>query len=265
MEQLEKLVHVLGFLGFEKSPDQAIRKIKFWSYEVQAHILQAQFQQPLEKLNCLRKFLFEEKNLHCDPENKTSDCFSFEKLIDSKKGPFLNLALLLRTLASDLTLQLEMIRVADHRWMKWIADQKNEYLDLADKARTLNPDEVLQRIVQSSLNSNATTNDDFKPLCFKDCLIAYLGPLEMFYKKQDQRTQLLKIYDLLLKVSPSSLRALSERALLLLDLGERKEAHQDLKRYFYLSDERTTNPDLKYLFDILNREADLNSPPLQFH
>lgn len=266
MEQLEKLIQVLGFLGFEKSPDQTIRKIKFWNYELQSQVLQLPTKLTLDRLNQLRNFLFEDKKIMADADHSSGDCFSFEKLIDQKKGTFFTLALLFKTLASDLDLQIEMVKVADHRWLKWISELKNEYLDLADKARALSGDEVLQRLVQSTLNSNSVTDksDDFKPLCFKDCMISYLSPLESYFKAKNDRGSLMNLYDLQIKLAPSSIRYLSERALLLLDLGERKEAYQDLKRYFYLSDERTTNPDLKYLYEILSREED-RTTQIQFH
>lgn len=266
MEQLEKLISILHLLGLEQTPDQTLRKIKFWSYELQSQLTNTPSSAALEKLDCLRRFLFEDKSLHLDHEILNLHNCSFEHLLDHKRGCLLNMALIFRTLAADAQLQVELIRVADHRWLKWMACDKSEYLDLVNKARTLSKDEVVRHLVHSSLQSNGTSEcDNFKPLSFRDLTLIYLSPFESLMKQQDAKQSLLSLYDLLLKISPGSLRVLSERALLLLDLGERKEAYQDLKRYFYLSDERTANADLKYLYELLSRENDYQSNPAQLH
>jgi regulator of sirC expression with transglutaminase-like and TPR domain len=118
-----------------------------------------------------------------------------------------------------------------------VRGSKASFVDLADDARLMTEEELLQLINRDLGRIGSVTEaPKLEALSFRSLLVQYLHDLRRIYINEKNDDLAHAVLSMLLKIEPTNLKYLGERALLRKQMGHHKEALQDLKRYFSFTD-----------------------------
>ncbi|MBX7231295.1 MAG: transglutaminase-like domain-containing protein [Bdellovibrionales bacterium] len=248
---LQLLIDLNIWLRPEWSSNWVTKSIRFMIYDLQS---QCETLTEQDRFHLLKETFFHTKNFQIQesyneewPEQSLLICPVFE----AKSGHPILISLLYQHLASCLNLNIHRVQLKNQHLLKWISNEKVSYSDLTTKGKTLNEEELLERISKSSLGHKKFDSFHIAPI--RKSFIVYVEALMKVYENQPQlHFKLLSIYNILLKVDPQNSYVLSKRAQLCLRLGNEKAAYYDLKRYFSFVDPTNTSTELIEIFNQLS-------------
>lgn len=231
------LIGINCILNLDDSHDWCSRTVNFMVYELAAL---CENKTESERFEILNQFFFETRDFQIKNVGRsslTSSEMLIRTILEERAGASLPILILYLHLAHCLDLPIFAIHQPRHHVLKWVRGSKASFIDLAESARILDDEELLQ-IINRDVRPVASINEmpQLETLSFKALLTKYLHDLRRIYlnEKKDDLTH--AVLSMLLKLEPTNLKYLGERALLRKQMGHHREAMQDLKRYFSFTD-----------------------------
>lgn len=250
----------LNALIWPNDPQEwSYRTLNFMTYELMA---QAESYSESDRVHILNDYFFDQKGFQILPLNSSGDesTLLMGPVLSKRTGLSTPIALLYLHLATHLDLPLYPVRLRNMTILKWIRGGKSSYLDVANAGRVLKSSHII-RILNEKNKSN---RNEFETNCTdilpsKLIFSQYLNQLIEMYQKQEKSKELLLVFDVLLRLEPSHLGTLADRALLRQRLGYAKEALLDIKRYFSFVDQNQAPNEIQIAYRQLQSFGELES------
>ena len=238
------LIGINSLLRMDDSgQDRCLRALNFMTYELAAI---CEKQSEADRFQLLNDFLFTTRDFRINNLNRktlSSRDLLISNVIEERGGGAIPVALIYMHLAQELDLPIFIVNQPQYHLLKWVRGSKCEFIDVSEKAKILCEDEILKYLnlnqPKVSTVSMATANcDDPKSevVSLKSLLMVYLADLKTALMRENETDLSHAVLSMLLKIEPTNLRWIGERALLRKQMGHLKEAQQDLKRYFSFID-----------------------------
>ena len=252
------LIGLNAMLWPNEPQEWSYRTLNFMTYEVMA-LAESYTEQ--DRLHILNDYFFDQKGFQILPnyDGIAESALLIKPVLSKRMGCGLPVALIYLHLATHLDLPIYPVRLNSMSVLKWVRSGKSNYLDLANAGRILDSTQIIRR-----LNEKTTPHEDLDAssldiLPSKHVFTYYINELIQVYRKLERPTELLLLFDVLLKLDPAHLSTLKDRALLRQRLGYAKEAMLDIKRYFSYVDQQQAPTELQLAFRQLEALGDLSS------
>ena len=204
--------------------ESCFRQIQFFGFDI---LKDCDGMEESQRWETLRRFIFEDKGFQIASARTDEVCEEdvlIKSVLSERIGHPLPVVFLLLHLAHFLDIPLALIQARHHYLLKWVRSGKTLYLDLYHEARALNDQELI-----AVLNRSSSTLESWSA---KQLMVQYLELLMHAFETSQSLPQLHIIYNLMLQIDDSNICVLGARALLRQKLGFKREALNDLKRYF---------------------------------
>lgn len=241
------LLGINSFIENQEPTQLGLRAINFMTYELLTQCEPLDESQRFEKLI---EFFFNTKDFQIS--NFKKDSVSSKELLikdvlSEKKGSALVMTSLFLHFAKELDLPITSVGRPEMCTLRWIKGAKSFYIDLYCGGKVLCEERLVDFFNRYQLHRKLNSEDsdhsekpnreiEIESLSPKFILKEYLESLKLAYKRAENLDLAHAALSMLLKVEPSDLGYLAERALIRKELGHEKEALQDMKRYFSFSE-----------------------------
>lgn len=223
-----------------QSPDWCNRYINFLTYELASHGIERAESDRFEILN---DFFFNKKGFEAQilGENviPREDHLLLHPVLNQKQGHPLTLVLIYLHLAQNFEIPIQLLTSNRVFLLKWVRGGRSSYVNFGEGGRLLSEEELLQTL--SYLHKDKPDQLTIEKQSSNQILLQYLDLLDQVYLKAKQYQEQHQVLTMLLKIEPNNTSYLGQRALLRKKLGLSREALNDLKRYFSLT-ERSLAP-----------------------
>ncbi len=229
--------------------NNTLRKINFMSYELQNRCEHLTEQ---DRHTILSDYLFNEKNFTISAlSSKTIDenDWLLPQAIEQKQTNSFVMALIYVHFAQQLQIPIYLIHTKDNNILKWVRQKTPTFLDLSLNATEIGEKKICELLLTKNENEDTPTDlDNFDILPAKAVVNKYLRYLLKIFNAKKMQHHSLTTLDILMKLDPSHLDHLKQRALLLKQLKQYKDALRDIKRYYSLNGEQTAPVELKVAY-----------------
>lgn len=201
-----------------------------------------------EKLDHLRKYLFEDNGYHGSRSDYYNHANSFlNRVIDDREGIPITLSVLFLELGRKLGIEkLHGMPFPGHFMVRFTEpDKEPVYIDVFDGGKLYKKTELYSLI--SNHSEVPLLDEHFKPATKRDIILRILKNLIAVSMQQDDATRTLPYLDLSLAISPDQPIDRWRRATLLLQSGRQPLAREDLK---WLLDHKAEGFDLDRIEDL---------------
>ncbi len=252
---LYELIHFYKFADIEENIDATVRKINFWCYELKDRVSLSL--QPLTQLELVRDYLFIQKAFKASPEPYSSEQFLLSKSVQSRLAPPVVIGILFQALAKSIGLDLHFVRVKAGEILKFVESGQSHYLNLKNSGLYLEECEIIECLSDACKKTDSTNNEDFFSVLPKSEVLNHvLINLEPWLKTRGQEDQLLCAYNFLLELNDKQITTLAKRACLYFRRNLKKEAWQDVKRYYLICEPDRRPPEIVKLYHTLKIELE---------
>jgi regulator of sirC expression with transglutaminase-like and TPR domain len=240
------MIGINSILGMNDSPDWCSRAVNFMVYELNTL---CENKSESERFEILNNFFFVTRDYQIKNVSRRhllSSEMLIKTILEERAGAALPVLILYLHLAHRLDLPIFAINQPQNHVLKWVRGAKAAFIDLAENARLMTEEELLQ-IINRGLGRIGSPIEEPKleVLSFKSLLAQYLHDLRRIYLNEKNNDLAHAVLSMLLKIEPTNLKYLGERALLRKQMGHHKEALQDLKRYFSFTDITQAPPEIQ--------------------
>lgn len=232
------LIGINSLLKMDDSHDWCLRTVNFMTYELAAL---SEGKSEAERFEILNEFLFRGREFRVQNMNRhssTTEDLLIKPVLENRGGALIPTGLLYLHLANQLDLMICVLNQPAFHILKWVRGSKSSFIDLTQDGKVLDEEELL-RVLSTCGAAQLKGADGIaqsETISFKDIMIAYLHDLRAAYRRDNQLDLCHAALSMILKIVPTNLRYLGERAVLRKEMGHHKEAQQDLKRYFSFTD-----------------------------
>lgn len=258
---LPLLIGINCLLRGDNFQDWCSRTINFMSYELGAACEGLSEDARLEKLN---EFFFETRDFRVNQLNRSdlSDRDLFVRdVLSERGGGALPLAVLYTHLAFQIELPMMVVNIDDLCLVRWARPNRACYIDLANKGRILAEEDLLKYLSrENAVTEVNAANEKLDILSFKQVMSVYLKDLCATLAKNQEPDLLHAVLSMQLKIEPTNLKHLGDRALLRKQLGFYKESLADLKRYFSFCDMSNAPTEIQKAFKEISAFQTLDAP-----
>ena len=223
---------------------QCLRKINFMSYEVAA---QGKNYGELDRLHLLNDYFFNTQGFQIS-EEENHRLWSVHHVIDERRGAPLPVALIYLHLAAYIDLPFYLIQLQGFRIIKWVLGKHSKYINLASRGALLDEKQILDILNESTREKTGPFYTQLEIIPTKVLLMYYVQSLIELFKAEGQEAGYKTMLDVVLKISPSNLNFLGQRALLLKKMRLYREAMVDFKKYFSFVGLENAPQDIKMSF-----------------
>lgn len=224
------------------------KRLKFLECELLSTMSRYSLPSETQRLEMLNKFFFIEKAFRIIPAEKSQDMFFIVgSVLAEKTGSPTLISLLYKRFARALNLEVCILSSRTHSILKWKSLKGSVFLDLEKGGRSLEAGELVERL-------RGEYPRRFERLTEAELALQHLQEWASFLALEERLDQLLFVYTATIALFPNSITTLGRRALVNAKLGFKREALQDLKRYFSFADPQSCPSDLKDLFQKLRFE-----------
>lgn len=234
---LPLLIGINSLLKMDEGQDRTLRAINFMTYEIAAL---CENKNEADRIRHLNEFLFHTRDFRvCNLNRKslTSKDLLLSSVLEERSGGCVPIALLYLHFAQELDLPICLVNQNQYNLMKWVRGSKCEYMDISEKGKTLTEEELLKFLnLQPKGQLGVCDETRSEVVSLKSLLLIYLSDLKTALLKENENDLAHAVLSMSLKIEPTNLRHLGERAVLRKNMGHLKEAQQDLKRYFSFVD-----------------------------
>ncbi|MEK6556225.1 MAG: transglutaminase family protein [Bdellovibrionota bacterium] len=217
--------------------DRCLRSINFMTYELAA---MCEKRSEADRFQTLNDFLFTTRDFRVNSLNRKSLCSKdllLTSVLEERGGAAIPVSLLYMHLAQELDLPVFIVNQPQFNLLKWVRGSKCQFIDIAERGKILDEEELLRHMNLQPKGSTAACDENkSEVVSLKALLLAYLTDLKTALLRENEIDLGHAVLSMILKVEPTNLRHLGERALLRKTMGHLKEAQQDLKRYFSFVD-----------------------------
>ena len=240
-----------------------------------------------ENLNKINSYFFEFQKFTVSRNVKLTPLdLSLKHVLKRKKGaPFL-MNLIYWHLASEMKLSVHLIDFFDYPILKWIHQGETYFIDLICKGRILYPEQTLKLIQNLSLslrgkhesyqNENERlelydrpSSNSMETLNIKSAFKRYLELLletlknSNTFEKEFEKS--LFILNALLKIEPSKISFLAEKAIIYKKIGQYKESLRNFRRYFSFVEKKNAPLEVQKAYKELVEINEFNIKNEVFH
>jgi regulator of sirC expression with transglutaminase-like and TPR domain len=203
-----------------------------------------------EKLDQLRKYLFEENGYHGSRSDYYNSANSFmNHVIDDREGIPITLSVLFLELGARLGIEkLEGMPFPGHFMVCFKDGKKGIYIDVFDGGKNYEKGDLYELIAKHS--EVPLLEEHFKPATKMEIVARMLKNLIGFGAQQENSGRTLSYLDLLLAISPDEPFERWRRASLRLQAGDRSGSVEDLK---WLLDKQPAGFDLERVEELYRR------------
>jgi regulator of sirC expression with transglutaminase-like and TPR domain len=235
---LPLLIAINSLLKMDDShQDRCSRAINFMTYELAAI---CERQAEADRFQLLNDFIFTSRDFRVNNLNRKSLCSKdllLNTVLEERGGAAVPVALLYMHLAQELDLPIFIVNQPQYNLLKWVRGAKCQFIDIAEKGKILDEEELLKAMnLQPKGMTSTAEQGQSEVVSMKALLLVYLTDLKNALLRENEVDLCHAVLSMILKVEPTNLRHLGERALLRKQMGHLKEAQQDLKRYFSFVD-----------------------------
>lgn len=234
------LLGVGNILKPNSDPTASARNLNFLTFQATAECGEGDRGARFRALNT---FFFERRGFAVSNDSLrrcSAEHLLLDSILESRIGHHLPLTILYIHLAQQIGLPVSLLSCQSFPVLKWVTEQgKAQFMNFSEKAKPLDSGELL-KIVNKLSQIDLQAFDKLEP---KAILSRYLHSLLEFFAKTIQCGERHDLLSMLIRVDPSNLDYLAQRALLRREMGMPREAITDLKRYFAFShqDKAPTN------------------------
>ncbi len=239
-------IHTLIF--DEMDQNSTLRKMNFMSYELQTR---TENMTEEDRQSILSDYLFNEKQfLISSLSKKTIDQHDWQLpyAIESKQSSSFLISLIYVYLAQSIELPIYLINSSEDNILKWVNGNKPIYLDITANATAINEKKMCEILLEANKGKKDIPVDSFDIIPAKNIIKKYLSYLLNIFNLKKQYGFAKTTLDILLKLEPSSLEYLHQRALILKALHMHKEALNDIRKYYSLNGEDNSPLELKIAY-----------------
>lgn len=231
------LIGINSLLKMDDSQDWCLRTVNFMTYELAAL---CEGKNEADRFEILNEFLFRGREFRI--QNLNRKCATVEDLLvknvlEQRGGGLIPTALLYIHLANQLDLMLFVLNQPAFHILKWSRGSKASFIDLTQEGKVLDEEELLRVL--------STCGGAQQNISFRELLVCYLHDLRSAYRRNNELDLCHAVLSMILKIEPTNLKYLGERAILRKEMGHVKEAQQDLKRYFSFTDVSNAPADIQ--------------------
>jgi regulator of sirC expression with transglutaminase-like and TPR domain len=236
---LPLLIAINSLLQMDDShQDRCSRAINFMTYELAA---MCEKQTEADRFQLLNDFIFTTRDFRVNNLNRkslSSKDLLLNTVLEERGGAAIPVSLLYMHLAQELDLPIFIVNQPQYNLLKWVRGSKCQYIDVAERGKVLDEEELLKVMnLRPKLPTTAAAEEcPSEAVSLKTLLLNYLNDLKHALLRENEVDLGHAVLSMILKVEPTNLRHLGERALLRKQMGHLKEAQQDLKRYFSFVD-----------------------------
>lgn len=248
------LIGIDTVLADEKSPpgsERSSQVLNYMNYEIQSL---TRTLSELERYNRLNHYFFVEKAFQIGRERGEENLL-LSTALENRRGHPLTLALVYLHLAIQIDLPFALLPGARTYLLRWSRGPKSSYIDFINGGKLLEG-AALAKVAQPAMSDG----DPLAEWPARKILIAYARELLSLYQTKQKLHNLNVVYDILIRLEPSNLKALAERALLKRRMGYVKDALNDLKRYFSFIDQTKAPKELQSAFHELKALSESSRP-----
>lgn len=228
---------------------EAIQRIlNFMAYELTA--LSSDLNEQ-DRFVLLNDYFFNRKGFQSRPPAAGSvhcEDFLIQSVLQNKVGHPMVLALIYSHMATQIDIPAFLINLPCHAVLKWVRGGHSSYVDLTENGGLLEEERLVELVNKNFCGDDESKNESLDILPSKQVVQRYLMLLLEHFELTEDKSQLLLLYNIHLKLEPSNLKVLARRSLLLREMGQAKEAIADLKRYFSFVDKSQASPELQMAF-----------------
>ena len=180
----------------------------------------------------INQVLFEELRFSGNTEDYYNPRNSFlNEVLDHRVGIPMTLSILFMELARKFNLQVEGINFPSHFLVKYREGEKDVYLDVFNKGRTLSESDF-QSILDQVYGGKIAFNPHFlAPANKRQILLRMLNNLKQIYLTSHDYRKALTVVEMMLTVQPDQLSDMRDKGILEYHLRMYEEAFRDLQLY----------------------------------
>ncbi len=241
------LIGINSLLKMDDSQDWCLRTVNFMTYELAA---MCEGKNEADRFEILNEFLFRGREFRIQNLNRkcaTVEDLLIKQVLEQRGGGLIPTALLYIHLANQLDLMLFVLNQPAFHILKWSRGSKSSFIDLTQEGKILDEEELL-RVLSSCGGAQLKGPDGngrSESISFRELLVCYLHDLRAAYRRIGELDLCHAVLSMILKIEPTNLKYLGERALMRKEMGHIKEAQQDLKRYFSFTDVSNAPADIQ--------------------
>ncbi len=215
---------------------KTLKKILFMGHEISSDVTNDS--RPPEILESISYHLFNEQRFKIsdDSSASTESDFLLSEVIKNKGGNARIVGLIYKALAESLGVSLDLLDLPTTSILRYASSENLYYVDLENEGSLLSSIDLLHRLNGMNQLSEELNASYLEPLHSLNLVFFILEKLRKLYSQATSYEKHLLVLDLLVHEQIAKVHALGERALLLAKMGFRKEALNDLKRYFSFHD-----------------------------
>ena len=267
VEAPSSLIHFVSrinsLLGDHSS--QPLKKIYFMTYELKAKCTDLGEE---ERLHILNDYFFNQQGFKIIPTS-SPELWNMSYVVKSKKGSPQIIAFIYIHLTASIDLPIYITQLQDFNVVKWVQGNQAKYIDLTDEGKLLSGKTILDILNENESIKNpkddALLNTQMEIVPTKDLLLYYAQSLCNIYKSEGKEQEYKTMLDVCLILAPCDLNFLSQRALLLKQIGSHQKALMDLKKYFSFTPMSDSSEELKVAFYELNERTSQPHSPIGSH
>ncbi len=196
-----------------------------------------------ERFEALNDYFFNVLDFKCVTQTIAPRHWLIEPAFTNRKGHPLVVTLFYLIFTETLQLPITLLNYETFTLLKWSRPKESELLDLSCSGAILKAQQIIDRFKVGNFLS-----EELEALTFDKIIYIYLSKLVEIFNREEQSLQKLSLLDTLLHLYPSNLEHLGQRALLYKALNKKKQAQDDLNRYFSYIDKNLAPEDIQSAF-----------------
>ena len=222
----------------------AMKKLNHLTYELNASCEGLIESERLMKLN---EFFFTRWNFQISIESNNLAYWDYSQILREHRGSALSLSILYIYFAEYIDLPIHLINHPKLSLIKWIRPKNSKYIDLINSGKLLKQNDILE-ILKNTMSYDFNINDFLEEIRPLKILQTYLNNVLKLHISINNTASANSILNVLLKLFPSDIVYLKQRALVRKALGLTNEAMADLKSYFSFVENKFADKDLKLAY-----------------
>lgn len=256
---LPVLIGINSLIETDEIEDHITRSLNFMVYEISAATSGLK---EADRWLLLNDYFFSRKNFQaiCIPSQPQPmlklNPLLLSQVINQRVGHPMVLSIIYSHFAQLIDLPIFLVHCPPQFLLKWIRSGHNHYIDLNQKGRVINENELTHFLNIQGIQWTQDEYDTFEILPLRQIITQYLKMIIEYFENFQDPQKLLLLYNLLVQMDSQNVKILAKRSLLYRELGLLQEAVTDLKRYFSFVEKDHSSPELRSVFIELQKQIE---------
>ena len=241
---LPVLIAINAYSKDQDVSSEVMKKLNHLTYELSVN---CEGLSESERLVQLNDYFFNRWNFQISLENNNPLHWDYNHILRESSGSALSLSILYIYFAEYIDIPIHMINHPKLSLIKWIRPKNSKYIDLINSGKLLKQNDILE-LLKNTMSYEFNIDDfleEIKPLKIMQTYLNNILKLHIIHNNTAAANSVLNV---LLKLFPSDIVYLKQRALIRKSLGLTNEAMADLKSYFSFVENKFADKDLKLAY-----------------